>query len=238
MGKLVGVGYLLPDDAREEFGYQTGLVLSSPIVGTPVQRRTPGEFYEIIVAARIVLFTNAVVAARNVVLSVIDGDGNTIAAAWAPQSQAASLNVTYEWSSSLGSAYVPTATVMQTPLFSVLIVSGWIISFNAQNLQAGDQFASPALVLQQYNTGLQADRFVGLAPIASETLGLSSTVTTPVAEPTPIPTTTAAPAAASAPASTSAPPPPPPPPAPAAAPPPPVFDPALVGTGGGRTPRI
>src|SRR4051812_1305520 len=77
MSPVVSPGYLVPRDVQTEYGFQTGITPNNPALGASFTRRTPGDFFEVYVAVRLVLVTSAAAANRLVLLQAIDGDGNT-----------------------------------------------------------------------------------------------------------------------------------------------------------------
>lgn len=202
---LVSPGFLLPDDTRSEFGYQVLVAPPNPGLGATFSRKTPGAFYEILLTVSFGFTTSVTAADRQVFVEILDGDGRTAAQIFSDRIQTAFAVKSYIFSINFSSANSSNLQP-QIPLFPLVLVPGYAVRLGANQLQADDEFKTITFGIQQFNTGVEPERFTPIEPVETGEIGL--VVGSPLATLTPSPAQLPSQQAATAPSPTPTAPPP------------------------------
>lgn len=146
---------LLPPHARGELAWQDVIIAGPlPLGEDSFSRTVPGETFEVVQSVRVDLITDATVANRHVLLEVVGGGGGSILfRVPAPATQPASRSANYSFLANLSAAYGPVSDTSVAPLLPMLLPSGYRISIQVGNMQAGDQLEAIVLTLLRIPSG-------------------------------------------------------------------------------------
>lgn len=129
------------------------VVLPNPAAGAEWSTVVPAGVVWELLTARVQLTTSAVVANRSPRIRAQDPDGlNTVEYGGATTAAAAQVN-TYNWSSGYGATN--TNISLHAPLSSppAPIFGGWTVKSITGNIDAGDQYATPILLVREWSPG-------------------------------------------------------------------------------------
>jgi len=123
---------------------------TDPAAGSEVCETVPTNARWRVISFRFALTTSATVADRHVQLVVDDGAGPILWGDFSPSTQPASSTLTYQASTG-GVEHTDRAGVPRIALPDNLILpQGWRIRTVTSNLQSDDDFAAPALIVEEW----------------------------------------------------------------------------------------
>lgn len=115
--------------------------------------KVPGDRYVLMQSIYLVYVTSAVVNNRNMLLQLLDPDGNVAREAFSTGNQAASTTnqYTFGWEASGGLLTVGTHTFM--PLWQDFLEPGWQLNFAPILADAGDTYSAVRMIYDVYIRG-------------------------------------------------------------------------------------
>lgn len=156
-----GGGLVRPSLPALDTGYRSPYPdwpsVATPAAGSTASVSVDGSSWRRVVAATMLLSTDANAANRLVSLDLVDARGVTRCRNSANVVQPANkANTRYEWSRARTSIDVLTDTIHLIPLLDQWMPPGFVITFNVTNIQVGDTLTSLSVWLERWDTGPEA----------------------------------------------------------------------------------
>ena len=143
----------LTEGASLGLGYREFDRYPSPAAGAAFSLKLDAAYDYRILSARATYTTDATVANRYPVLSVVSQDGTVLFAIAASTAVAASSAITYQWLSGIGYSSVGDLVNAVLPLADFLISGAYTVSLSATAIDAGDQISGVSLYVEKYPRG-------------------------------------------------------------------------------------
>jgi len=142
----------------QPFGYGIAfpdwLDVATPAAGATQTVTVPGEYYYRLVAARLLITTDANVANRLVTLDYLNARGTTYLQNGAGVVVTANTSAqVFQWDANRTSGEWAANTPIFAPLSSVFLPPAFVIKFNVLNIQAADAISGLRLWVEKFPTG-------------------------------------------------------------------------------------
>lgn len=134
-------------------GFTEAVPVASPAAGADFTYEVGSRYVERPVALCFNLVTSAVVASRQVVVSIRDENSISLAKIPAGGTQAASLTRTYSYFDRMGQAQAVASNTFLAPLPGIFMLPGWEIDVAVSSIDVGDQISNVRLLLERFDTG-------------------------------------------------------------------------------------
>jgi hypothetical protein len=140
------------------FGYGRGfpdqISVATPAAGATASYTVPGDYWQRLVAARLLITTDANAANRLVTLDYISGRGVTFAQNGAALVVTASTTAqVFEWHVNRTVSEWAANTPVWAPLLDAVLPPSWVVKFNVASIQATDAISGLRLWVENFPTG-------------------------------------------------------------------------------------
>lgn len=134
-------------------GFQETSVVTSPAAGLGFTITIPGKYYERVQALTFTLVTGSNAANRAVLLSVLDGNGNTVLSIPAAAVQTASLTRTYSYLANMSNCIGPIGGAYLSPAPALFLQPAQSLVVTIGAVDAADQISAIVFNRERFDTG-------------------------------------------------------------------------------------